>query len=137
MKISFYKLSLSCGILALTLGVVVLFGWYAHISTLIQVHPSFVAMQYNTALGFLVCGIGLVAANLLKARVTLFTGSFLVLLGGLTLIQYIFSVDLGIDQLLMEHYVNLLASHPCISSRSHGSEYRSVFLACWNILSCC
>ena len=89
-----------------------LFGWYAHIPTLIQVHPSFVAMQYNTALGFLFCGIGLIAANLFKARVTLFAGSFLVLLGGLTLIQYIFGVDLGIDQLLMEHYVNLLASHP-------------------------
>lgn len=116
MKNYFYTLSLFCGILAVALGVVVLFGWYAHIPTLIQVHPGFVAMQYNTALGFLVCGIGLTAANILKtrvkARVTLIAGSFLVLLGGLTLIQYIFSVDLGVDQLLMEHYVNLLVSHP-------------------------
>ncbi len=112
MKNTLYKISLSSGILALMLGIVVHFGWYAHIPTLIQVHPSFVAMQYNTALGFIFCGIGLVALNLLKPRITQAAGIFLILLGALTLIQYIFGVNLGIDQLLMKHYVNLQASHP-------------------------
>ena len=112
MKNSLYKLSLSCGVITLMLGVAVLFGWYAHIPTLIQVLPSFVAMQYNTALGFLVCGIGLIVINLIRTRVALIAGSFLILLGGLTLIQYIFSVNIGIDQLLMKHYVNLHVSHP-------------------------
>jgi PAS domain S-box-containing protein len=101
-----------CGFASLLLGVLVLIGWYTHSLTLIQVHPSFVAMQYNTALGFLICGTGLIAINLLRLGAVRFSGIFLMLLGGLTLIQYIFGPDLGIDQLLMEFYVDVKASHP-------------------------
>ena len=101
-----------CGFISLALGIIVLFGWYTHSLTLIQVHESFVAMQYNTALGFLVCGIGLIAINLSKSRATQISGIFLLLLGGLTLVQDIFGPDLGIDQLLMEFYVSAKSSHP-------------------------
>jgi hypothetical protein len=41
------------------LGGLVLIGWYTHSVPLIQVLPVFVPMQFNTALGFLLCGIGL------------------------------------------------------------------------------
>jgi len=101
-----------CGVISLTLGVLVLFGWYTHAVTLIQVHPSFVPMQYNTALGFLICGIGLIAVNFHKLKAAKYSGIFLFLLGSLTLFQYIFGPDLGIDQLLMEHYVSVKSSHP-------------------------
>lgn len=36
-------------------------GWYTHTVALIQVSPAFVPMQYNTALGFLLSGTGLVS----------------------------------------------------------------------------
>lgn len=49
-----------CGAVVALLGVVVLAGWYLHIPTLIQVLPHFVPMQYNTALGFLLAGLGLI-----------------------------------------------------------------------------
>ena len=101
-----------CGFVSLALGVLVLIGWYTHSITLIQVHPSFVAMQYNTALGFLICGIGLIATNRNRYKTTQISSAFLFLLGGLTLSQYIFDSDLGIDQLLMEFYVDVKASHP-------------------------
>ena len=101
-----------CGLVSLALGLIVLFGWYTHSTTLIQVHASFVPMQYNTALGFLVCGIGLLAIIQTRFKISRLSGFFLVLLGGLTLIEYIFGADLGIDQLFMEHYVSLKSSHP-------------------------
>ena len=107
-----YIISPICGLISLALGILVLFGWYTHSTTLIQVHPSFVAMQYNTALGFLICGMGLIAANLAKLRTVQFSSAFLLLLSGLTLVQYIFGPDLGIDQLLMEFYVDVNASNP-------------------------
>ncbi len=101
-----------CGFISFFLGVIVLFGWYTHSPTLIQVHPSFVAMQYNTALGFLICGIGLLAILKSKTRIFRSCGLFLVLLGSLTLIQYIFGLNFGIDQIFMEHYIDQKASHP-------------------------
>lgn len=43
----------------LLLGLAVLFGWHAGNRALVQVLPGFVPMQYNTALGFVFCGSGL------------------------------------------------------------------------------
>jgi hypothetical protein len=88
-----FIISTFCGGIASILGALVLFGWYAHIPTLIQIHSSFVAMQYNTALGFLFCGIGLLAVNFSKFIIARITGIFLILLGGLTLVQYIFGQE--------------------------------------------
>jgi PAS domain S-box-containing protein len=107
-----YIASPICGFISFILGVIVLFGWYTHSPTLIQVHPSFVAMQYNTALGFLACGIGLLAIFKSKEKIIKSCGLFLIFLGSLTLIQYIFRLNFGIDQLFMEHYIDQESSHP-------------------------
>ena len=41
------------------LGLVALMGWYMHTLSLNQMRPAFVPMRYNTALGFLLGGAGL------------------------------------------------------------------------------
>jgi len=112
------KRSASCwlahlaGLLALLLGTLVLFGWYTHNSALIQVNPAFVPMQYNTALGFVLGGIGLLALLWSMPRLAQLAGALLLAIGTLTLFEYIFAVDLGIDQLFMRHYIDLETSNP-------------------------
>jgi PAS domain S-box-containing protein len=101
-----------CGGFSALLGAVVLLGWYTKNVTLIQVLPSFVPMQYNTALGFLICGMGLLIITLKPGFWAKILGGLPVLIGGLTLFQYIFNAGLGIDQLLMEHYITVATSHP-------------------------
>lgn len=49
MKPNTEKISYALGILSVLLGALVLFGWHQKIPSLIQVHSSFVPMQYNTA----------------------------------------------------------------------------------------
>jgi two-component system, sensor histidine kinase and response regulator len=105
------SLILSGGIATL-LGLVVLSGWYTHNTTLIQVLPAFVPMQYNTALGFFLAGSGLLAVWRGKSRVGAWAGGVVVAIGLLTLVEYLFGIDLGIDQLLMEHYISVKTSHP-------------------------
>ena len=100
------------GLISTLLGLVVLIGWYLHITTLIQVLPSFVPMQYNTALGFFVSGLALVLINRGARTAAVFLGGLVSSIGLLTLIEYVFGFDLRIDQLLMEHYVNVKTSHP-------------------------
>jgi PAS domain S-box-containing protein len=101
---------------SLLLGAVVLLGWYTHNSALIQVSPAFVPMQYNTALGFLLSGAGLLAAVWsplpTTKRLTQLLAVIVMLVGLLTLSEYLWSIDLGIDQLFMEHYIDLLTSNP-------------------------
>lgn len=56
------RLLYAAGAAAAALGFFVLAGWHTKIVILVQVHPAFVPMQYDTAAGFLLCGAGLLAA---------------------------------------------------------------------------
>ena len=93
------------------LGLLVLLGWYTHNVSLVQVLPAFVPMQYNTALGFLIGGLGLLVVSS-RPGLAGTCGAAIGALGLLTLIQYILVIDLGIDQALMEHYITVETSHP-------------------------
>ena len=102
----------AAGGLSATLGLLVLVGWYTHVKVLIQVLPAFVPMQYNTALGFLLCGAGLVALARGRLRLAIACGSVAGLVGVLTFAEYLFGLNLGLDQLFMEHYITVETSHP-------------------------
>ncbi len=62
--------------------------------------------QCNTALGFLYSGLGFVVIRKYHAMLAI-CGFFVLLLGLLTLLQYIFGIDLGIDHLMMKHYITV------------------------------
>jgi signal transduction histidine kinase/DNA-binding response OmpR family regulator/HPt (histidine-containing phosphotransfer) domain-containing protein len=94
------------------LGAAVLVGWFTHNEALIQVNPAFVPMQFNTALGFLLAGLGLAAIAFGLMRVAIIIGVPLLLLGGVTLIEYISGLDLLIDELFMKHYIDVETSSP-------------------------
>ncbi len=98
-----------CGALSAVLGLVVLFGWYTHNLALLRIVPAFVAMAYNTALGFFLCGLGFLLSLAPKSRparvAALLCGLFSAGLGLLTISEYLFGLNLGIDQLLMKSYI--------------------------------
>jgi signal transduction histidine kinase/DNA-binding response OmpR family regulator len=104
--------SLSTGLATLVLGLLVIFGWHAGNRTLVQVLPSFVPMQYNTALGFILCGASLVLLVLQREREAAVAGALAFLVGSLTLVEYIGHVDLGIDELFMKHDITVQTSQP-------------------------
>jgi PAS domain S-box-containing protein len=87
------------------LGGLVIAGWLTVAVALIQVFPGFPPMQYNTALGFMICGAGLLTAALNLRRPTAMLGILAALIGSATLFQYLFQSDLGIDQFLLEPYL--------------------------------
>ncbi len=107
-----FYLAVGCGVSSTLLGSLVLLGWYLENVTLIQVSPIFVPMQYNTALCFLLSGIGLLSSSKNYSIVRIVCGVLVALIGGLTLVEYIGELDLGIDQLFMEHYITVQTSHP-------------------------
>ena len=106
------KLALFLAGLTIALGAVVIVGWHSDKPILIQVFPGFVPMQYNTALGFLLCGLSLVLELLRKPRWALGAGSLAGVIGVLTLIQYTGGIDLGLDELFMKHTITVKTSHP-------------------------
>ena len=96
-------LSLFVGSVSFLLGLAVLVGWHLNSQLLIQVFPGFAPMQYNTAIGFLLCGTSLLAVALGKPIVGLVAGGLLGILGGITAGEYIFALDIGFDQLFMKN----------------------------------
>ncbi|MES2877658.1 MAG: diguanylate cyclase [Pseudomonadota bacterium] len=92
-------------LVVIALGLVVLVGWTLDITALKSVLPGWVTMKANTALGFLMAGASLFAATrqqptLAWHRTQLVLAAGVALLGLLTLSEYAFNVNLGIDQLL-------------------------------------
>ncbi len=111
-----YYFSILLASIVTLVGLVVIVGWFTHTVVLIQVLPYFVPMQFNTALGFLLCGLGFLLLILFLDNrlrmVGLCLGVVVALLGMLTLLEYISGINLGVDQLLMTHYVIIETSHP-------------------------
>ncbi len=83
----------------LTLASTVIVGWNYKIAALVQVFPGLVAMQYNTALGFM--ALSLAGLGLISNRRTLLVtgGGATVLLGSAVIAEYMQGADPGIDTL--------------------------------------
>ena len=103
---------LAAGELAVALGSVVLFGWYTHSPWLVQVQPTFAPMQYNAALSVLLCGLGLLALSWGRVRLEMVCGIVVAAIGLLTLYEYLFGLNLGLDQFFLQPFTTVRTSHP-------------------------
>lgn len=104
-------IALFAGGFSVILGFVVMVAWQTHLSALIQVLPDSPPMRYNTALAFFLNGWALLALMKKWRRLAAGLSLLVALIGGLTLTQYIFQVNFGIDQLFIHDYLtNSLAS---------------------------
>jgi diguanylate cyclase (GGDEF)-like protein/PAS domain S-box-containing protein len=97
------------------LGFAVLYGWALHIPLLMSVLPGLVTMKVNTALCIVFSGASLwlllphkVAAA--RSRSARFLALLVVLIGGATLTEYSFGIDLRIDQLILNDPVGSLGT---------------------------
>lgn len=102
----FKALAKGAGLVSVLVGVAVLLGWLLDNALLKSIHPSLVAMKTNTALGFLLSGVALwlkdSSVPSLRQRIGQACAGIVVLLGLLTLVEYLGGGNLGIDQLLFE-----------------------------------
>jgi hypothetical protein len=97
---------------ALVIGVggLVTAGWLFNIAPLTSVLPGLATMKFNTALAFILSGVALLSLKG-SPRITRLAASLIAALGLLTIAQYLFSWDLGIDQWLIPSTLALLAMH--------------------------
>jgi PAS domain S-box-containing protein len=107
-----YFPTIACGFFAVMLGMMVLLGWYTKNHVLLQMLPSLVPMQYNSALCFLLSGAGLILARFRRLFFTRLLGLLVGSIGLLTLAEYAFNVNLHIDELLMKYYTTVESIFP-------------------------
>ena len=86
------------------LGAVVMGGWFLDVEPVKSVAPGFSAMKFNSAICFVVAGVGLALAPAPAStarRVAVACGGFIAVVGALTLLEYVGGWDFGIDQLIV------------------------------------
>jgi signal transduction histidine kinase len=106
------------GIVAMV-GTLVLIGWQFDIPALKSVAPQFVTMKANTALCFVLAGAQLLLAtdragftsDLWRVGMRL-PAIILITVGAMTLAEYVFGIDLRIDQLLFAEVQTPLTPNP-------------------------
>ncbi len=87
----------------IVLGLLVVAGWAFDIPVLISVHPSLASMKANAAVLFVLLGVGLWLARSHDARsvrARRIIGLLVATAAVITAAQYVFDLDLGIDELL-------------------------------------
>lgn len=85
------------------IGLLVAGGWLLDIAALRSLIPGFSEMKFNAAVCFMLCGASLWSLTTRPGRVAWSRGcaSLVVLIGGLTLGEYLVGHGLGIDQLVI------------------------------------
>jgi two-component system sensor kinase FixL len=143
------RVKLSAGLIGasiIVMSVLVLFGWAIDEPRLKSIVPGWQTMKANTALLFLLTGFALIAASRnwqhrKYERYARVAGAVVALVGLLTLAEYIFGVDLDIDQLLCLDHETVAAKYPgrmapatAMAFSMLGSALAVVYLARWSQL---
>jgi signal transduction histidine kinase len=93
--------ALVSALFTLTLGLVVLIGWQIGRQDLIAVATQYVPIQRNTALCFLLAGVGLIAALGNGRRLTTLIGAIVLLVGTTSLLGDLTGTDLALARFLI------------------------------------
>src|SRR5262249_60412341 len=90
-----------------------LVGWFFHQSALVQLVPQLPPMTRNAAVCLLLCGVALLMIALKRARwlVIVCTG-IVSIVSVLTIVEYFFRVNAGIDAVLGPSHITVKPSSP-------------------------
>lgn len=116
-------------------GCLVLIGWKLDIAVLTSVIPGAATTKANTAVGFLLAGISLSfqTGNRTRLATRIANGCAIAVstIGLLTLCEYLFGWNLGIDELLVRDPVATLTSDPGRMGINAAFDFSLVGLALW------
>jgi signal transduction histidine kinase/CheY-like chemotaxis protein len=102
---------IASGGISLLLGALALVGWYFERPALARILPSSNPMVANTAVGFVLAGLSLLAIAAGRPKAALGGAIWNLLVGVLSLAEYALSLDLGIDQVLVRDWMGM-GVHP-------------------------
>jgi hypothetical protein len=93
-----------CGAGVSLIGLGGVAGWILHVPLLIQMAAGYSAMQFNTAIGLVIAGLGLILLER-RAQAAAACGVLTAALGAATLLEYGLKIDLRIDALLFHPWL--------------------------------
>ena len=107
------RVAVGAALFMVALGGIVLVGWFSHTPALIQFGFHLPPMTRNAAACSLLCGVALLIVVLRGPRwLTVVCAGIVSAISVLTIVEYVFGVNAGIDELLGSPYIAIRASSP-------------------------
>lgn len=132
---SFQTASRVSSLITLLIGVLVLLGWLLDIQLLKSVTPGWVSMKPNAALGFVFSGLALYllqSSYRFKQPTIRLCALVVGFLGTITLAQYLFHWNLGLDQwLFRDSTTSISTSNPGRMSPVSALNFGFIGVALW------
>ena len=97
-------IALGCASLAIVIGSFMIFAWNSHSKWLWDTIPGLFQMKFNTSLTFVVGGLGLIAFSGRQKGYACIAGCVILVISGVSLVQYVTGINLGIDEIFMRDY---------------------------------
>gem|GEM_PF-1637863 len=98
---------LLAGAYCILAGAGVAAAWLVEPAGLAANVPAIFGMVFNAALGFVLCGVALIAAEARHLRVTLVLATLVAILAGLTLFEHAAGADLGLTRLFVDPFLDI------------------------------
>jgi PAS domain S-box-containing protein len=101
------KISLVLSVVVALIGLLVLIGWLGDFVFLKSISPNWISMKANAAICFLLGGATILLVSwqpptIVNKRLASAFSFIIFTIGALTLVQYIFSINIGIDELFFK-----------------------------------
>lgn len=93
-------------------GFLIIVSWLAHWQSILQMLPNTAPMQYNTALCFILSGMGLFLLTTRHANLATWPGGVVLLFTQFTLLEYLTGWNFYIDQLFFTPYFQADTVYP-------------------------
>jgi PAS domain S-box-containing protein len=132
----FKRLSVIFSIIVTLVGLLVLIGWITDITLFKSILPHWISMKANAAICFLLAGIILILVNLDKQNrttrwLTLIFSIFVFIIGTVTLLEYIFRFNAGIDELFFKDRTTEFKEIPPGRQSPFSAAYFMLFGFCY------
>lgn len=86
-------------------GLAAMWGWMSHNSFLVQIRPEYSSMKFNSALSFVLSGLALLLCERGYYRLPALIALLGIVLPVLTLVEYLYGTNLGIDDLFITPFI--------------------------------
>jgi PAS domain S-box-containing protein len=87
-------------------------AWYAHFETLIKLSPTSPPIQFNTAFTLFFTSVSILLFRSNRKALAGLCALIVFTMGTLTFLEFMFHINLGIDQLFIDCYLAALPAHP-------------------------
>lgn len=99
-------------LILMIISIVIMYGWLLKIPFLVQITPYSASMQFNTALCFALSGLALMLYDKNKTIVTNLLSLIIIGISGLTLVEYWYDLNFGLDNFFIEPFIDFKTSSP-------------------------